>query len=129
MTKIIEGNTAQFAAHALLEYYSVRPSKKPRQGVSLTSINLYGLTKNLTAQSAHLNYVVLPWKEGICMSIKKPLAKDVEAAVGDGQPLAECVTAQLENPYRFIVDKLIVNIEFVGGKTCTEALADALAAS
>ena len=63
------------------------------------------------------------------MSINEPLAKDVEAAVGGGQPVAECVTAQIENPYRFIVDKLIVNIEFAGGKTCTEALADALAES
>ena len=129
MTKIIEGNTEQFAAYALLGYYSVRLPKNQHSYVSMRTDCLCTLTKNLTAQSAHLNYAVLPWKEGICMSIKKPLAKDVEAAVGDGQPLAECVTAQLENPYRFIVDKLIVNIEFVGGKTCTEALADALAAS
>jgi len=34
--------------------------KKSRQGDSLTSIYLYNLTKNLTAQSAHLNYAVLP---------------------------------------------------------------------
>ena len=31
-----------------------------RQGVSLTSIYLCTLTKNLTSQSAHLNYAVLP---------------------------------------------------------------------
>ena len=54
------GNTAQFKAHGLLEYYSVSLPKKSRQGDSLTSIYLYNLTKNLTAQSAHLNYAVLP---------------------------------------------------------------------
>ncbi|MBQ1838521.1 MAG: hypothetical protein II127_02765, partial [Ruminococcus sp.] len=40
--------------------YSVSLPKKSRQGDSLTSIYLYNLTKNLTAQSAHLNYAVLP---------------------------------------------------------------------
>ena len=54
------GNTAQFKAHGLLEYYSVSLPKKSRQGDSLTSIYLYNLTKNLAAQSAHLNYAVLP---------------------------------------------------------------------
>ncbi|MEE0874768.1 MAG: hypothetical protein UIH27_15040, partial [Ruminococcus sp.] len=42
--------------------YSVSLPKKSRQGDSLTSIYLYNLTKNLTAQSAHLNYAVLPKK-------------------------------------------------------------------
>ena len=56
----ILGNTAQFKAHGLLEYYSVSLPKKSRQGVSLTLIYLYNLTKNLAAQSAHLNYAVLP---------------------------------------------------------------------
>ena len=55
-----KGNTAQFKAHGLLESYSVSLPKKSRQGDSLTSIYLYNLTKNLTAQSAHLNYAVLP---------------------------------------------------------------------
>ncbi|MDO4881729.1 MAG: hypothetical protein Q3975_00130 [Oscillospiraceae bacterium] len=55
-----KGNTAQFKAHGLLEYYSVSLPKKSRQGVSLTLIYLYNLTKNLAAQSAHLNYAVLP---------------------------------------------------------------------
>ena len=45
---ILQGNTAQFKAHG------------SRQGDSLTSIYLYNLTKNLTVQSAHLNYAVLP---------------------------------------------------------------------
>ncbi len=54
------GNTAQFKAHGLLEYYSVSLPKKSRQGDSLTSIYLYNLTKNLAVQSAHLNYAVLP---------------------------------------------------------------------
>ena len=54
------GNTAQFKAHGLLEYCSVSLPKKSRQGDSLTSIYLYNLTKNLTVQSAHLNYAVLP---------------------------------------------------------------------
>ena len=54
------GNTAQFKAHGLLEDYSVSLPKKSRQGVSLTLIYLYNLTKNLAAQSAHLNYAVLP---------------------------------------------------------------------
>ena len=40
----------------MLESYSVSLPKKSRQGDSLTSIYLYNLTKNLTAQSAHLNY-------------------------------------------------------------------------
>ena len=40
------GNTAQLAAHALLENYSV----------SL----MYSLTKNLAMQSAYLNHAVLP---------------------------------------------------------------------
>ncbi|MEE0871896.1 MAG: hypothetical protein UIH27_00300, partial [Ruminococcus sp.] len=47
-------------AHGLLESYSVSLPKKSRQGDSLTSIYLNNLTKNLTAQSAHLNYAVLP---------------------------------------------------------------------
>ena len=55
-----KGNTAQFKAHGLLEYYSVSLPKKSRQGVSLTLIYLYNLTKNFAAQSAHLNYAVLP---------------------------------------------------------------------
>ena len=55
-----KGNTAQFKAHGLLEYCSVSLPKKSRQGDSLTSIYLYNLTKNLTVQSAHLNYAVLP---------------------------------------------------------------------
>ena len=55
-----KGNTAQFKAHGLLEYYSVSLPKKSRQGVSLTLIYLYNLTKNLAAQSAYLNYAVLP---------------------------------------------------------------------
>ena len=58
--RIIIGNTAQFKAHGLLEYYSVSLPKKSRQGVSLTLIYLYNLTINLAAQSAHLNYAVLP---------------------------------------------------------------------
>ena len=61
------GNTAQFAAHALLELYSVRLSQKSRQGVSLTSIYLYTLTKKLTAQSAHLNYAVLPINQEVLL--------------------------------------------------------------
>ena len=44
----------------MLESYSVSLPKKSRQGDSLTSIYLCNLTKNLTAQSAHLNYAVLP---------------------------------------------------------------------
>ena len=59
-TADVKGNTAQFKAHGLLEYYSVSLPKKSRQGVSLTLIYLYNLTKNLAAQSAHLNYAVLP---------------------------------------------------------------------
>ena len=60
LEKRIIGNTAQFKAHGLLESYSVSLPKKSRQGDSLTSIYLNNLTKNLTAQSAHLNYAVLP---------------------------------------------------------------------
>ena len=55
-----KGNTAQFKAHGLLESCSVSLPKKSRQGDSLTSIYLYYLTKNLAAQSAHMNYAVLP---------------------------------------------------------------------
>ena len=44
----------------MLESYSVSLPKKSRQGDSLASIYLCNLTKNLTAQSAHLNYAVLP---------------------------------------------------------------------
>ena len=44
----------------MLESYSVSLPKKSRQGDSLTSIYLCNLTKNLAAQSAHLNYAVLP---------------------------------------------------------------------
>ena len=55
-----KGNTAQFKAHGLLESCSVCLPKKSRQGDSLTSIYLYNLTKNLAAQSAHMNYAVLP---------------------------------------------------------------------
>ncbi|MEE0873276.1 MAG: hypothetical protein UIH27_07375, partial [Ruminococcus sp.] len=54
--------------HGLLESYSVSLPKKSRQGDSLTSIYLYNLTKNLTAQSAHLNYAVLPKDERINQS-------------------------------------------------------------
>jgi len=56
----IKATTAQFKEHGLLEYYSVSLPKKSRQGDSLKSIYLYNLTKNPTAQSARLNYAVLP---------------------------------------------------------------------
>ena len=52
--------TAQFTAHALLEYYFVRLSKNQHPYVSMRTDYLYTLPKNLTAQSAHLNYAVLP---------------------------------------------------------------------
>ena len=55
-----KGSTAPFTAHGLLASCSVSLPKKSRQGDSLTSIYLYNLTKNLTAQSAHLNDAVLP---------------------------------------------------------------------
>ena len=48
------------AAHALLEYYSVRLSKNRHPYVSMPTDYLYTLTNNLTSQSAHLNYAVLP---------------------------------------------------------------------
>ena len=51
-----KGNTAQFMAHALLAYYSVRLPKNQYPYVSMHNI----LTKNLTTQSAHQNYAVLP---------------------------------------------------------------------
>ena len=54
------GNTAQFAAHALLEYYSVSLPKNQHTYVSMHTDYLSILTKNLTSQSAHLNCTVLP---------------------------------------------------------------------
>jgi hypothetical protein len=54
------GNTAQFAAHALLEYYSVSLPKKVSARRQPYLAFLSNLTKNLTSQSAHLNYAVLP---------------------------------------------------------------------
>ena len=47
-------------AHALLAYYSVRLSKNQYPYVSMHADYLYTLTKNLTAQSMHQNYAVLP---------------------------------------------------------------------
>ncbi len=41
------GNTAQFKAHGLLEYYSVSLPKKSRQGDSLTSNSRRADVKNL----------------------------------------------------------------------------------
>ncbi|MEE1173650.1 MAG: hypothetical protein U0K87_14995 [Ruminococcus sp.] len=55
-----QGNTAQFMAHALLAYYSVRLPKNQYPYVSMHTDYLYILTKNLTTQSAHQNYAVLP---------------------------------------------------------------------
>ncbi len=55
-----KGNTAQFMAHALLVYYSVRVPKNQHPYVSMHTDYLYTLAKNLTAQSAHQNYAVLP---------------------------------------------------------------------
>ena len=71
------GNTAQFKAHGLLESYSVSLPKKSRQGDSLTSIYLCNLTKNLTSQSAHLNYAVLPIAQSYIQDFipKKDLTK------------------------------------------------------
>ncbi len=56
----IKGNTAQFAVHALLASYSVIVSKNQHAYVSMRTDYLYTLTKNLAAQSAHLNCAVLP---------------------------------------------------------------------
>ncbi len=47
-------------AHALLAYYSVRVPKNQHPYVSMHTDYLYTLAKNLTAQSAHQNYAVLP---------------------------------------------------------------------
>ena len=47
-------------AHALLAYYSVRLPKNQYPYVSMHTDYLYILTKNLTTQSAHQNYAVLP---------------------------------------------------------------------
>jgi hypothetical protein len=55
-----KGNTAQIAAHALLESYSVMLHKNLLTCVSKPAIFLYNLTKNLTSQSAHPNCAVLP---------------------------------------------------------------------
>ena len=55
-----QGNTAQFMAHALLAYYSVRLPKNQYPYISMHTDHLYILTKNLTTQSAHQNYAVLP---------------------------------------------------------------------
>lgn len=59
------GNTAQFAARALLEAYSVRlpENQRPYDG-SMRTDYLFTLTKNLTVQSAHRNDVVLPMNNG-----------------------------------------------------------------
>ncbi len=46
--------------HALLAYYSVRLPKNQYPYVSMHTDYLYILTKNLTTQSAHQNYAVLP---------------------------------------------------------------------
>ena len=54
------GNTAQFMAHALLEYYSVSLLKKVSARRQPYLNFLSNLTKNLATQSAHLNYAVLP---------------------------------------------------------------------
>ena len=63
-------------AHGLLEYCSVSLPKKSQQGDSLASIYLYNLTKNLTAQSAHLNYAVLPKSNRLpCKSSVAPLGR------------------------------------------------------
>ena len=77
------GNTAQFKAHGLLEYYSVSLPKKSRQGVSLTLIYLYNLTKNLAAQSAHLNYVVLPkdYEENVYGNVQEIIMKKKRTAL------------------------------------------------
>ena len=47
-------------AHALLAYYSVRVPKNQHPYVSMQTDYLYTLAKNLTAQSTHQNYAVLP---------------------------------------------------------------------
>ena len=60
MKQYNKGNTAQFKAHGLLEYYSVSLPKNQPPYVSMRTDYLSNLTKNLTAQSAHLNYAVLP---------------------------------------------------------------------
>ena len=57
-----KGNTAQFTAHALLEYCSVMLPKKVSARRQPYLDFLSNLTKNLTSQSAHLNYAVLPKK-------------------------------------------------------------------
>ena len=62
----------------------------------------------------------------------EPLMQIGRATVDANQKppqLAESFIGKIGNPYRFRSDKLIVKIEFEGGKTCTEALADALCAS
>ena len=56
----ILGNTAQIAAHALLESYSVSLHINPLTCVSKSAVFLCNLTKNLTSQSAHPNVAVLP---------------------------------------------------------------------
>ena len=50
-------------AHALLAYYSVRLPKNQYPYVSMHTDYLYILTKNLTTQSAHQNYAVLPYEK------------------------------------------------------------------
>ena len=50
-----KGNTAQIAAHALLESYSVSLHINPLTCVSKSAVFLCNLTKNLTSQSAHPN--------------------------------------------------------------------------
>ncbi|MBQ6421887.1 MAG: hypothetical protein IJK02_12515, partial [Clostridia bacterium] len=46
-----KGNTAQFAAHALLDLYSVILHRFSLPTARLTASNLYNLTKKSTAQS------------------------------------------------------------------------------
>ncbi len=57
---MILGNTAQIDAHALLEAVSVMLHKNSLTCDSKPAEFLYNLTKNLTAQSVHLNCAVLP---------------------------------------------------------------------
>lgn len=46
--------------YVLLDFYSVSLPKNPRPYVSMRMNYFSNLTKYLCAQSAHLNYVVLP---------------------------------------------------------------------
>jgi len=56
----ILGNTAQLLAHVLLADCSGILHKNPRQYTKYYLRFLFHLPKNLTAQSAHRNYAVLP---------------------------------------------------------------------